>query len=94
MKEIRYLPVVLLLLQPVVGSAHNPEHPSPSETTATVVIDASSAEETALFLARMRQTQLLILTFPNVTGINWTPKAVLLFGRRYRPGTVITIGGS
>ena len=45
MKEIRYLPVVLLLLQPVVGSAHNPEHPSPSETTATVVIDASSAEE-------------------------------------------------
>ena len=45
MKEIRYLPVVLLLLQPVVGSAHNPGHPSPSETTATVVIDASSAEE-------------------------------------------------
>ena len=38
----------------------------------------------------MRQTQLLILTFPNVTGINWTPKAVLLFGRRYRPGTGIT----
>lgn len=46
MKEIRYLPVVLLLLQPVVGSAHNPGNPLPSETTATVVIDASSAEET------------------------------------------------
>lgn len=47
MKEIRYLPVVLLLLQPVVGSAHNPGNPLPSETTATVVIDASSAEESS-----------------------------------------------
>ena len=46
MKEIRYLPVVLLLLQPVVGSAHNPGNPLPSETPAAVVIDASSAEET------------------------------------------------
>lgn len=46
MKEIRYLPVVLLLLQPVVGSAHTSGHPLPSETSAAVVIDASSAEET------------------------------------------------
>ncbi|WP_370855608.1 hypothetical protein [Parasutterella sp.] len=47
MKEIRYLPVVLLLLQPVVGSAHNSGNPLPSETTATVVIDASSAEKSS-----------------------------------------------
>ncbi|MFQ9392167.1 MAG: hypothetical protein ACLR2C_08910 [Parasutterella excrementihominis] len=94
MKEIRYLPVVLLLLQPVVGSAHNPGHPSPSETTATVVIDASSAEENSSIPRPHAPNAASNLTFPNVTGINWTPKAVLLFGRRYRPGTVITIGGS
>lgn len=94
MKEIRYLPVVLLLLQPVVGSAHNPGHPSPSETTATVVIDASSAEENSSIPRPHAPNAASNPNVPKCHWINWTPKAVLLFGRRYRPGTVITIGGS
>lgn len=43
MKEIRYIPVVMLLLQPVVGSAHNPGENHSINGNAEVTVDAPLA---------------------------------------------------